>query len=447
MERILIESLKDHVGAEVMIQCWVDVARNQGKVAFFDFRDRTGVVQGVVFGKPEVHDLAKILKPEYVVAVTGIVKKREEKQINEKIQNGDIELEITRIHITSEAETLPFDMEDDLNLDTLFDNRPITLRRERERAIFTVQHEIVSSYRTFLIQNGFKEFQAPKLVGSDAEGGGNVFKLDYFKGKSAYLATSPQLYKQILVGVFERVFSVGNVFRAEKHATTRHLNEYTSLDIECGFISDHTDIMKLETALLRHIIAHLEATCANEFKILNTTIPLLPAGEFPSMKLREAQALIKEKTGKDKTTEPDLEPEDERWLCEYARTELGSDFIFITHYPIEKRPFYTYEDENDLGFTKSFDLLFRGVEITTGGQRVHNVKRLIKNLEAKGLKPENFTFYLQAFQYGMPPHGGWGMGLERLTQKLLNLESVKEATLFPRDINRIDTLLSKDTHD
>ncbi|MEX0930951.1 MAG: aspartate--tRNA(Asn) ligase [Candidatus Paceibacterota bacterium] len=448
MERILIGSLKDHVGAEVMIQCWVDVARNQGKVAFFDFRDRSGVVQGVIFGKPELQETARQLKPEYVVSVTGIVKKRGEKQINEKIQNGDIELEITHIKIITAAETLPFDVDDDLNLDTLLDNRPITLRRGRERAIFLVQHEILSAYRTFLANEGFIEFQAPKLVGSDAEGGGNVFKLDYFKDKYAYLATSPQLYKQILVGVFERVFSVGNVFRAEKHATTRHLNEYTSLDAEFGFITDHLDIMKLETALMRHIVDHLKTTCADAFTTLNVALPMLPDGElFPHMKLREAQALILEKTGKDKTSEPDLEPEDERWLCEYAHTELGSDFIFITHYPVLKRPFYTYEDENDIGFTKSFDLLFRGVEITTGGQRVHDAQRLIANLEAKGLKPENFTFYLQAFRHGMPPHGGWGMGLERLTQKFLNLESVKEATLFPRDINRIDTLLSKESHD
>lgn len=210
-----------------------------------------------------------------------------------------------------------------------------------------------------------------------------------------------------------------------------------------GFITNHLDIMRVETALMRFITEHLRSRCAEELKTLGVDLPLLGEGDlFPHMKLREAQQLIKEKTGADKTQEPDLEPEDERWLSEYAHEHLGSDFIFITHYPVAKRPFYTYEDENDPGFTKSFDLLFRGVEITTGGQRVHDPSMLTKRMLAKGLDPKNFSFYLQAFMYGMPPHGGWGMGLERLTQKFTGVANVKEATLFPRDMNRIDTLLS-----
>lgn len=449
MERTSIAKLKEQAGKSVMIKGWVDVARNQGKVAFFDFRDRSGKVQGVVFGKPEVLEVAKELKSEWAVEVTGIVKERDAKQINDKIQNGDIELEITNIVILSQASTLPFEHSADINLDTNLDNRPYTLRRDKERAIFKVQHEILKAYRAFLTEQGFTEFQSPKIVGDDAEGGGNIFKLEYFKGRNAYLATSPQLYKQIMVGIYERVFSTGNVFRAEKHATTRHLNEYTSIDAEFGFITDHHDVMRMETALIQYITAELKANCAAEFATLEASFPQVPETDlFPHMKLREAQQLIKEKTGQDKTTEPDLEPEDERWLCEYARTELNSDFIFITHYPVSKRPFYTYEDEADPGFTKSFDLLFRGVEITTGGQRVHDPERLKEQARTKGLEPENFSFYLQAFESGMPPHGGWGMGLERLTQKFLGLESVKEACLFVRDINRIDLLLSKnETHE
>jgi len=448
--RITIKHLSEHIGETVTIEGWVDVARDQGKMAFFDFRDRTGKVQGVVFGKPEVLEVAKTLHQEYVVRVSGVVNKRPEKMIKEGVLNGDIELEITAIEVLSKAEALPFDLDSDLNIDTLMDYRPLTLRRERERAIFRVQHEIVAAYSAFLTREGFTEFQSPKLIGEDAEGTGEVFKTNYFKDRYAYLATSPQLYKQIMVGVYERAFSVGNVFRAEKHATTRHLNEYTSLDAEFGFIEDHLDVMRLETALMRHIIAHLSETCADEFARLGAELPLIPSeGDvLPYMKLREAQQLIKERTGEDKTGEPDLEPEDERWLCEYAREELGSDFIFITHYPVSKRPFYTYVDEEEPTFTKSFDLLFRGVEITTGGQRVHDPEVLISQAKAKGLDPENFAFYLQAFRYGMPPHGGWGMGLERLTQKFLGLQSVKEATLFPRDINRIDVLFSKvDTDD
>lgn len=450
MKRTLIKDLKEHIGETICINSWVDVARDQGKMAFFDFRDRTGKVQGVVFGKPEVLEIAKELGPEYSVAVTGIVNQRPEKMVNVNVPNGDIELEITGIEILNVSEGMPFDMDTDFSLEVLLDNRPLTLRRTREKAIFRIQAEITNAYATFLRQEGFTEFQAPKLVGGDAEGGAEVFKVDYFNDKTAYLATSPQLYKQIMVGVFERVFTFATAFRAEKSATTRHLSEYTSLDIEMGFIKDHTDVMKVETALMRFITTHLRTSCTEELKTLEMELPLTgdaASDIFPHMKLREAQQLIKERTGEDKTAEPDLEPEDERWLCEYARTELNSDFIFITHYPVSKRPFYTYEDENDLGFTKSFDCLFRGVEITTGGQRVHNAADLIKRMEMKGLKPENFSYYLQVFKMGIPPHGGWGMGLERLTAKFCGVKNVKEATLFPRDINRIDTLLSQPVED
>lgn len=444
-ERVLITDLKDHKGKEVAIGAVVDVRRDQGKMAFFDFRDRSGKVQGVVFGKPEVLEIAKNLSPESSVMVRGKVNERPEKMVNKNIENGDIELEITGIEILNKSESMPFDLDEELSIETKLDYRPLILRREREKAVFKIQHEIIFAYRQFLTENGFTEFQAPKLIGEDAEGTGEVFKLDYFKGKQAYLATSPQLYKQIMVGVFERVFTTGNVFRAEKHSTTRHLNEYTSLDAEIGFIESHLDVMMVETKLMRFIVEHLQKNCAGEFTSLGATLPSIGTDEslFPHMKLREAQKLIKKETGKDKTSEPDLEPEDERWLCEYAKDNLNSDFIFITHYPVSKRPFYTYEDEADPGFTKSFDLLFRGVEITTGGQRVHSYETLVEKAKAKGLNPNNFSFYLQAFKYGIPPHGGWGMGLERLTQKFLGLESVKEAALFPRDINRIDVLLSK----
>jgi nondiscriminating aspartyl-tRNA synthetase len=446
MERTLISELRNHVEKTVTIQGWVDVARNQGKVAFFDFRDRTGKIQGVIFGKPELLEHAKSLRAECTVSVTGLVHARAEKMVNPNVENGDIELEITAIEILSMAEALPFDLEAELNIDTLLDYRPITLRRTREKAIFKIQSEIVHAYGTFLRSQGFTEFQAPKLVGGDAEGGAEVFKVDYFNDTKAYLATSPQLYKQIMVGVFERVFTFATAFRAERSATTRHLSEYTSLDAEMGFIKDHKDIMRVETALMRFISEHLGNVALAELKILGMELPKLgdaASDLFPHMKLREAQALIKEHTGVDKTKEPDLEPEDERWLCEYAHRELGSDFIFITHYPVSKRPFYTYEDENDLGFTKSFDLLYRGVEITTGGQRVHDATLLQERIKMKGLNPESFEFYLQIFKAGMPPHGGWGMGLERLTAKFCGVPNVKEATLFPRDMSRIDTLLAK----
>ncbi len=449
MERILISELRSHIGQPVLIKAIVDVRRDQGKMAFFDFRDRSGLVQGVVFGKPEVLEIAKEANHESSVAIEGIVNQRPEKMVNDKVQNGDIELEITAITILNKAESLPLELDSEYGIEVRLDNRPLTLKSKRDRAVFKIQSEITRGYAEYLRSLGFTEFQAPKLVGGDAEGGAAVFKVPYFRDTTAYLASSPQFYKQILVGSLERVFTFATAFRAEKSATTRHLSEYTSLDAEVGFITDHQDLMKILTGLMRHLKTHLEATCASEFATLGIELPKVPTegDAFPFMKLREAQALIKEKTGVDKTNEPDLEPEDERWLCEYANRELGSDYIFITHYPVSKRPFYTYEDEADAGFTKSFDLLFRGVEITTGGQRVHQYENLIERMKMKGLDPDKFGFYLQAFKYGIPPHGGWGMGLERLTQKFCGLDNVKEATLFPRDINRIDVFTSSTQSD
>lgn len=441
MARVLIGELGTHVGETVSISGWVSVRRDQGKMVFFDFRDRSGTVQGVTLSDSPALETAKTLRSEYVVKVEGVVNKRPEKNVQEGKQNGDIELEIKQIEILSPAE-IPFDLESEVNIDTYLDYLPFTLRSEKGHAVFKVQAEIIKAYRTFLITEGFVEFQSPKLIGDDAEGSGEVFEVKYLYDKTAHLATSPQLYKQIMVGVFERVFTTGNVYRAEKHSTTRHINEYTSLDMEMGFIEDHHDIMRIETELLRAVCQHLRQTCADAFTLLEAEIPEVPV-EIPYLKLREAQELIFKETGKDKRTEPDLEPEDERWLCEWSRREKNSDFVFVTHYPVSKRPFYAYEDEVDRGYTKSFDLLFRGIEITTGGQRRHNYENLVEGAKNKGLDPDNFSFYLQAFKYGMPPHGGWGMGLERLTAKFLNLPNVKLATLFPRDINRIDTLLSE----
>ncbi len=435
MQRTLIGELASHTGETVSISGWVDVRRDQGKMVFFDFRDRSGKVQGVVLPASPAMETAKEVRNEFVVTVTGIVNKRPEKNAQADKQNGDIELEITGLEILSAAETLPFPKDEEVNLDTYLDHLPLTLRSERARAIFKVQAEITNAYRGFLGLEGFTEFQAPKLIGDDAEGGANVFSVPYFNDKVAHLGTSPQFYKQIMVGVFERVYAIGNVYRAEKHSTTRHINEYTSLDMEMGFIKDHRDLMQLETRLMHAIIKQLEMNCTKEFEILGATLPAAPQ-QFPVLKLREAQKLL------GVGDEPDLEPEHERALCEWAKKEHDSDFIFITHYPVSKRPMYTFEDPDDIGFTKSFDLLFRGVEITTGGQRRHNYENLIEGIKMKGLNPEKFSYYLQAFKYGMPPHGGWGMGLERLTQKMLGLANVKEATLFPRDINRIDTLLS-----
>jgi nondiscriminating aspartyl-tRNA synthetase len=439
MERTLIGELSQKVGQEVTVSGHVDVSRDHGKIVFLVLRDRTGRVQAVASGDhPDAVPAAQEVRGEWVVRVSGIVTERPEKMRTDE-ENGGIELSITGVEVLSRADELPFASDAELNLDTLLDWRPLTLRRAKERAIFRVQGELVRAYRDFLLGEGFVEFQSPKLVGDDAEGGAGVFKVGYF-GKDAYLATSPQLYKQILVGAHERVFTVGSMFRAEKHSTTRHMNELAMCDFEMGFIDDHRDVMRMITRLMRAVSAHVATASAKEFAALGASIPLTGEGDlFPTMKLREAQELIKRETGEDKTGEP----EDERWLSEYAARELGSDFLFVTHYPVSKRPFYTMEDPEDPGFTKSFDLLFRGVELMSGAQRVHEHGMLVEKMKAKGLDPEKFSFYLQAFKYGIPPHGGMGMGLERLTQKFLGLQNVKEASLFPRDLNRIDTLLSR----
>ncbi len=443
MKRTYIKNLKNNIGKEVTIAGWVDVRRDHGKLIFIDLRDMSGKVQMVALpNHEEAHKAATAVRPEWVVEITGKVNKRPEKMVNKDEENGNLEIEILDVSVLNKSAELPFDKEEKLNLDTYLDYLPLTLRTERAKGVFRVQTTIIQAFRDFLVSDSFTEFQSPKLVGGDAEGGAGVFHVDYLNDQDAFLATSPQFYKQIMVGIYERVFTTGNVFRAEKHSTSRHLNEYTSLDLEFGFIKDHHDIMHLTDRLMNHIVNMVNEKCEKELSLFNVEKVVIPT-EIPYMKLREAQEIIKKEHGVDCTDEPDLEPQHERWICEYAKEKLNSDFIFITHYPVSKRPMYTYEDEKDPGFTKSFDLLFRGIEVSTGGQRVHDYKTLVSKIKERGLDPEKFSFYLQAFKYGIPPHGGFGMGLERLTTRFLGLDNVKKATLFPRDMNRIDSLLSK----
>lgn len=433
------------LGAEVVLKGWVNARRNMGKISFIDLRDYSGVVQ-VVMVPSELDEASnetlKNIRPEWIVEIKGVVNERGLKQRNENHPTGTVEVLAKSITVLATAETLPLDLADEtIGIETHLDHLPLTLRADKWRALFKIQAEIIEGMRSFLRTRSFTEFQAPKIVGGSTEGGANVFKIDYF-GQTAFLAQSPQFYKQIMVGIFERVFTFGNVFRAEEHATSRHINEYTSLDIEFGMIKDHADVMNLETDLLRHLLKHLNNTVAYELKLWNYVEPMIPESGIPFMKLREVQALIKEHTGVDHTNEPDLEPSEERWIGEYVKEKMGSDFVFVTHYPVSKRPMYTYPDETDPEFTKSFDMLFRGLEVTTGGQRINNYEQLVKNMKKFGLNPDNFSYYLEAFKYGMPPEGGLGMGLERLTARLLGIDNIKEATLFPRDLNRIDLPLN-----
>jgi len=437
MERTLIKELATHVGKKVAVAGWIAVRRDQGKMVFIDLRDRSGMVQGVILPSEAAITAGKEARVEYVVEAEGVVNKRPEKNVNPDVLNGDIELQVQHLTILSVAE-IPFELGSELNIDTYLDHQPYTLRSKRSKEIFKVQETILEAFRASLKHDDFTEFQAPAIVGGDAEGGAAAFEVAYHYNQKAFLATSPQFYKQIMVGVYERAFSTPKVFRGEKHSTPRHLNEYSSMDFEMGFIKDHRDVMKvLERAIRKALRAVEERHAATLAKMNPEGTPLLPA-EIPVLKLREAQRLL------GVGDEPDLEPEHERALCEWAKKEKGSDFVFVTHYPAAKRPFYTYEDEADHGFTKSFDLLFRGLEITTGGQRIHNHDLLVEKIKSRGMDPGKFAFYLEAFKVGMPPHGGSATGLERITARMLNLPNVKEATLFPRDLNRIDLLLSTD---
>lgn len=442
--RTLTTETANKVGEEVILQGWVNARRNMGKIVFLDVRDRKGIVQ--VVGVPSELDeasneLLKDVRPEWVVEISGIVNARGAKQQNPNMPTGMVEVLAKRLKVLAKAEPLPIDLEDEkVGLDIHLDLLPITLRTEKWRSVFKIQAEIVRGFRDYLLSQDFVEFQAPKIVAAAAEGGAGVFEVKYLKNK-ATLAQSPQFYKQILVGVYERVFTVGNAFRAEEHATTRHLNEFTSLDLEFGMIKDHHDVMDLESEMLRYILNHLDKTVSAELKLWNYIRPEIPEN-VPYFKLREAQQIIKDETGVDHTNEPDLEPGEERFMGEYAKKKFNSDFVYITHYPTSKRPMYTYVDEENPEFTKSFDLLFRGIEITSGGQRFHDYDQLVQSMKNKDLNSDDFKFYLEAFKYGMPPEGGLAIGLERLTARLLEIDNVKYATLFPRDLNRIDLQIS-----
>jgi nondiscriminating aspartyl-tRNA synthetase len=440
MERTLIKDLGGKVGSSVSISGWVSVRRDQGKMVFFDFRDRSGVVQGVVLPKSEAMPVAKDVRNQYVVKVGGNVNKRPEKNINPEMQNGDIELEVLSMEVLSPALEIPFEMGSEVNLDTHLDYLPYTLRSERTRDIFTMQAAILDSYRNSLRRRGFTEFIAPALVGGDAEGGAAVFKVDYFKEQTAYLATSPQFYKQIMVGAFERAFTIAKVFRAEKSATTRHIAEITQMDFEMGFIESELEPMKELETTIKDVVADVSKNHADIFKRFNTPAPLVPE-EFPILTLREAQKIL------NVPEDPDLEPEHERRICEWAKNEKGSDFVFITKFPTSKRAFYTYEEPSEAPYSRGFDLLFRGLEINSGAQRIHNYESLVKRIEERGMDPKKFSFYLQAFKYGMPPHGGCSTGLERFTGRMLELPNIKESTTFPRDMSRIDVSLQTDSKD
>ncbi|HET7877035.1 MAG TPA: aspartate--tRNA(Asn) ligase, partial [Methylomirabilota bacterium] len=320
-------------------------------------------------------------------------------------------------------------------LPTILDHAPVGLRHPRHRSYFLLQAAVLAGFRDTLRDKEFVEVQTPKIVASATESGANVFRIDYF-GRPAYLAQSPQFYKQIMVGVFERVFEVGPVFRAEPHDTPRHLNEYVSLDVEFGFIKDHTTVMALLTEVVAGMVAGVREQAARAVSFLGVALPEVPE-EIPSVHFADAMAMMAGEFGEALLSEVDLSPAHERWLGEWARREHGSDFVFVVGFPMVKRPFYTHPDPERPEYSRGFDLLFRGMEIVTGGQRLHRYEDYLSALASRGEDPEPFEGYLQAFKYGMPPHGGFAIGAERFVARLVEAKNVRETTAFPRDINRL----------
>ncbi|MSU44813.1 aspartate--tRNA(Asn) ligase, partial [Candidatus Nomurabacteria bacterium] len=403
----------------------------------------TAKVQCVALpSRAEVIEKGKEMRPEWVLKITGMVNKRPEKNIKAGVLNGELELEVLTIEILSKALDLPFELNESVNLDTHLDNLPYTLRSARTKDIFILQASILKAYRSSLYSQGFTEFIAPALVGGDAEGGAAAFKVEYFKDKTAFLATSPQFYKQIMVGPFERVLTIAKVFRAEKSATTRHLSEITQMDFEMGFIENETDVMQVLENTVRDTVKKVGELHKDIFTRFNTSVPEI-GDTIPVFTLAEAQALIAKEFSRIIEDTNDMSPEDERQICEYVKKNLKSDFVFITRFPTKKRAFYTYEDPTEAPLSRGFDLLFRGLEINSGAQRIHNYEDLVRRIVERGMDPEKFSYYLQVFKYGMPPHGGSSTGLERFTARMLELANVKEATAFPRDMTRIDNRLAE----
>ena len=418
-------------GAKVKVNGAVHTIRDMGTVAFVILRKREGLLQ-CVYEEGSADFELKDIKEAATVEVEGVLEE------NEKAPNGiEIRMESVKILSEPEDEMMPLAISKwklNTSLEAKLNYRSISLRNIRERAKFRIQEGLTRAFRDFLYSQEFTEIHTPKIGAKGAEGGANIFKLEYFH-RPAVLAQSPQFYKQMMVGVFDRVFETAPVFRAEKHNTKRHLNEYTSLDFEMGYIDGFEDIMAMETGFLQYTMELLKKEYARELQILNIQLPKVD--QIPAVRFDKAKELVSEKYNRKIRNPYDLEPEEEALIGRYFKEEYDADFVFVTHYPSKKRPFYAMDDPQDARFTLSFDLLFRGLEITTGGQRIHSYQQLLDKIEAKKMTTEGLEQYLDTFRHGMPPHGGLGIGLERLTMQLLGEENVREACLFPRDMTRL----------
>ncbi len=430
-EAELEDLLKAEGGTTIILEGAVHSIRDMGEIAFVILRKREGLIQTVwEEGKTDM-ELSEIREGDYI-HVTGQVKDEERAPHGKEVRLSTIR------HLSHVSCPLPLPIDKwklNTSLEAKLDRRSLSLRNIRERARFRIQEGIVRGFRDFLYEQGFTEIHTPKIGAKSAEGGANMFRLSYFH-RPAVLQQSPQLYKQMMVGVFDRVFETGPVFRAEKHNTRRHLNEYTSLDFEMGYIHSFLDICAMETGFLQYTMNLLEKEYSKELKLLNITLP--DVEKIPYVRFDEAKRLVSEKYSRKIRNPFDLEPEEEELIGKYFKEEYNADFVFVTHYPSKKRPFYAMDDPEDTRYTLSFDLLYHGLEITTGGQRIHDLSMLEEKIQEKGMTEEGLEQYLDAFRFGMPPHGGLGIGLERLTMQLLGEDNVREACLFPRDMSRLE---------
>lgn len=430
MERIFTDQIAEHVGEQVRLSGWFHRLRGMGAVNFLILRDAHGLVQIIIRDEATMATVNDLFV-ESVIHVTGTV-------VEAKQAPGGVEIHDPSIEVESPADIPPpFDLfrpDLELPLPTMLDHAPLALRHLKNRATFQISAAAVAGFRGTLAAKDFTEIFTPKLVGTATETGASVFQLDYF-GRPAYLAQSPQFYKQMMVGVFERVYEVAPVFRAEQHDTARHINEYVSLDVELGFIQDHTDVMKVLRDVMAGMMTALETDAAHALAQLELEPPKVP-DEIPAIHFTEAQKIAAARRGATEE-EADLAPGDERALCEWSAEEHGSDFLFVTGYPMRKRPFYTYPDPERPEYSYGFDLLFRGIEIVTGGQRLHLYKDYMAALQAKGEDIADYEGYLECFRHGMPKHGGFAIGLERWVGRLVGAENIRETTLFPRDLNRL----------
>ncbi|MCR4842268.1 MAG: aspartate--tRNA(Asn) ligase [Eubacterium sp.] len=418
------------IGEKITVSGAVHTVRDMGEVAFVVLRKREGLLQTVYENNVTDVDL-KDLREGTVIRAQGIVNGED------RAPNG-VEVRLEHVEILAQpVEAMPLPIGKwklKTSLEAKLNYRPVSLRNVRERAKFRLQEAIARGFRDYLHEQGFTEIHTPKIAAKSAEGGANLFRLEYFH-KPAVLQQSPQFYKQMMVGVFDRVFEVAPVFRAEKHNTKRHLNEYTSLDMEMGYIDSFEDIMEMETGFLKYTVELLKKDYAKEIKMLGVEVP--NADKIPVVRFDEAKKQVSEKYGHEIKNPYDLEPEEEQLIGRYYKEECDADFVFVTHYPSKKRPFYAMDDPEDTEVTLSFDLLFRGLEVTTGGQRIHDYNMLMEKMATRNMEEEGMEQYLACFKHGMPPHGGLGIGLERMTMQLLGEENVREVTLFPRDLGRL----------